>query len=93
MNKHIGSDFDSFLANEGALEQTTAIAAKRVIAWQISQEMKAQRLTKTEMADRMKTSRAALNRLLDANDTSLTLATLTSAAHALGKRLTITLTA
>ncbi|MBC2769237.1 XRE family transcriptional regulator [Pusillimonas minor] len=93
MNKHIGSDFDSFLATEGTLEETTAIAAKRVIAWQISQEMKAQRLTKTEMADRMKTSRAALNRLLDANDTSLTLATLTSAAHALGKRLTITLTA
>lgn len=92
MNKHIGSDFDSFLANEGTLEQTTAIAAKRVIAWQISQEMKAQRLTKTEMAERMKTSRAALNRLLDANDTGLTLATLTSAAHALGKRLTITLT-
>ncbi|MCM3755175.1 hypothetical protein M3665_24965, partial [Bacillus licheniformis] len=64
---------------------------QRVIAWQIGQEMKAQQITKTAMAARMKTSRAALNRLLDETDTSLTLATLASAAAALGKRLSFEL--
>jgi transcriptional regulator with XRE-family HTH domain len=53
--------------------------------------MKAQQITKTAMAARMKTSRAALNRLLDETDTSLTLATLASAAAALGKRLSFEL--
>ena len=72
-----------------SLESATAI--KRVIAWQIAQEMKAQHITKTAMAARMKTSRAALNRLLDETDTSLTLATLASAAAALGKRLSFEL--
>ncbi len=86
-NKHIGSDFDSFLEEEGLLEEVTAIAIKRVIAWQIEQAMKAQKITKTEMAARMKTSRAALNRLLDETDTSLTLTTLASAAAALGMQL------
>ncbi|RQR63806.1 Fis family transcriptional regulator [Burkholderia sp. Bp9125] len=90
-NRHIGSDFDTFLEEEGILEEATATAIKRVIAWQIEQEMKAQHLTKTAMAARMKTSRAALNRLLDATDTSLTLTTLASAAAALGKRLSFEL--
>ncbi|KWH47989.1 XRE family transcriptional regulator [Burkholderia stagnalis] len=90
-NRHIGSDFDAFLEEEGLLEEVTATAIKRVIAWQIEQEMKAQHLTKTAMAARMKTSRAALNRLLDETDTSLTLTTLASAAAALGKRLSFEL--
>jgi transcriptional regulator with XRE-family HTH domain len=64
---------------------------KRVITWQIEQEMKAQKLTKTAMAARMHTSRAALNRLLDATDTSLTLSTLASAANALGKQIRVEL--
>ena len=64
---------------------------KRVIAWQIAQEMKAQKLSKTAMATKMHTSRAALNRLLDATDTSLTLTTLASAAAALGKRVRVEL--
>lgn len=84
-NRHIGSDFDDFLAEEAMLEEATATAMKRVIAWQIEQEMKAQHLSKTAMATKMKTSRAALNRLLDETDTSLTLTTLASAAAALGK--------
>lgn len=71
------------------LEETTAVAIKRVVAWQIAQEMKAQNLTKTALAAKMHTSRAALNRLLDEADTSLTLTTLTSAAKALGKSLRI----
>lgn len=86
-NPHRGSNFDDFLAEEALLEESTAVAIKRVIAWQIEQEIKAQKLTKTELARRMHTSRAALNRLLDEHDTSLTLTTLASAATALGKRL------
>ncbi|MFL9865341.1 Fis family transcriptional regulator [Paraburkholderia fungorum] len=92
-NKHIGSDFDDFLAEEAMLEDATATAMKRVIAWQIEQEMKAQHLSKTAMAAKMKTSRAALNRLLDETDTSLTLTTLASAAAALGKKFRFELAA
>ena len=91
--KHMGSNFDDFLAEEAMLEEATAVAVKRVIAWQIEQEMKAQKLTKTALALKMRTSRAALNRLLDASDTSLTLTTLASAATALGKHVKIELAA
>lgn len=90
-NPHIGTDFDDFLAEEGFLEEATAVAVKRVIAWQIEQEMAAQKITKTAMAKKMHTSRAALNRLLDATDTSLTLTTLASAAAALGRRIKLEL--
>lgn len=91
--KHIGSNFDDFLAAEALLEGASATAVKRVVAWQIEQEMKAQKLTKTALAAKMRTSRAALNRLLDASDTSLTLTTLASAAAALGKHVRIELAA
>ena len=91
--KNIGSNFDDFLQQESLLESSTAVALKRVIAWQIDQEMKAQKLTKTELAKRMHTSRAALNRLLDENDASLTLTTLASAAAALGKKVNLQLAA
>ena len=91
--KHVGSNFDDFLAEEALLDDATATAVKRVIAWQIEQEMKAQKLTKTALAAKMRTSRAALNRLLDASDTSLTLTTLASAAAALGKHVRIELAA
>ena len=90
---HLGSNFDDFLAENGLLEAATATAVKRVIAWQIAQEMKAQKLSKTALAARMNTSRAALNRLLDADDASLTLNTLSVAAAALGKRLRVELIA
>lgn len=86
-NPHVGSGFDDFLAEEAILDEATAVAVKRVIAWQIEQEMVAQKLTKTAMAKKMHTSRAALNRLLDETDTSLTLTTLASAAAALGKQM------
>ena len=92
MNKqNIGSNFDDLLAEEGMLEEVTAVAVKRVIAWQIEQEMTAQRITKTAMAKKMRTSRASLNRLLDKNDTSLTLTTLAGAAAALGRRIKLEL--
>ena len=89
----IGSNFDDFLKEEGLYEQTTAAALKKVLALQIEEGMKTQQLTKTAMAKRMHTSRAALNRLLDDSDTSLTLTTLASAAAALGKSVKIELVA
>jgi len=89
--KNIGSSFDDFLKEEAMLEEVTAVAMKRVISWQIAQEMRAQQLTKTALAKRMHTSRAALNRLLDENDSSLTLTTLASAAAALGKKINLQL--
>ena len=91
--KNIGSSFDDFLQEEAILDETTAVALKRVISWQIAEEMKAQQLTKTTLAKRMHTSRAALNRLLDENDASLTLTTLASAAAALGKKINLQLSA
>ena len=91
MNPHIGSSLDELLEEDAVLEEATAVAIKRVVAWQIAQEMKAQQLTKTALAQKMHTSRAALNRLLDETDTSLTLTTLSSAAKALGKNLRIEL--
>jgi len=91
--KHIGSSFDDFLAEEAMLEEASAVAIKRVIAWQIAQEMQAQHLTKTALAKKMRTSRAALNRLLDEKDASLTLTTLASAAAALGKKIDLRLAA
>ena len=89
--KNIGSSFDDFLKEEAIQEEATAVALKRVIAWQIAEEMKVQQITKTELAKRMHTSRAALNRLLDEEDPSLTLTTLASAAAALGKKVKIAL--
>lgn len=91
VNKHIGSDFEDFLAEEGLLTDANAVAIKRVLAWQIQNEMKSQHINKTNMAKRMQTSRSSLDRLLDEHDTSLTLSTLTSAAQALGKKVKIEL--
>ncbi|MCG2786620.1 MAG: helix-turn-helix domain-containing protein [Anaerolineae bacterium] len=90
-NQHIGSDFDNFLTEEGLLEQAETVAAKRAIAYQVEQLMAQKNLSKTEMSRRMKTSRAALDRLLDPANQSVTLQTLDRAARALGKRLQISL--
>ncbi len=90
-NKHIGSDFDDFLRDEGILAEVEATAMKRVIAFQIEQEMKRCNMTKTEMALKMKTSRASLNRLLDPSNASVTLQTLERAALAVDKKLRIEL--
>ena len=89
--KHIGSKFDDFLKEEKLFEQVQATAIKRVVVYQIAEEMKRKKLTKTEMASRMKTSRAALERLLDPDNTSITLFTLERAASALGKKLKVEL--
>ena len=89
--QHIGSNFDDFLAEEGILAEVEAVAVKRVIAYEIEQLMTAQNLTKTAMAERMNTSRSALNRLLDPENPSVTLQTMERAAAVLGKRLQIEL--
>lgn len=92
-NKHKGSSFDDFLAEEGLLEETEAIALKKVIAYELEQAMAKEKLTKTEMAARMHTSRTALERLLDPINTSVTLNTLVKAAHAIGKKISLSLAA
>jgi antitoxin HicB len=83
----IGSSFDDFLKEEGIYEQVTARAIKRVIARQLDALMQEQGLTKSALAKRMATSRAQLDRLLDPENESVTLATLTRAAHAVGRNL------
>ncbi|MBI2501999.1 MAG: XRE family transcriptional regulator [Candidatus Latescibacteria bacterium] len=91
MNKRMGSDFDEFLESEGLLSEVEAVAVKRVIAYQLAQLMKEKKLTKTAMAQRMRTSRSALDRLLDPSNPAVTLQTMDRAARILGKRLRIEL--
>jgi antitoxin HicB len=87
--EYLGSDFDDFLEEEGLLAETEAVAVKRVIAYQVAALMEENNLTKTKMAQLMQTSRAALDRLLDPSNESVTLHTLERAALVLGKRLHI----
>jgi len=89
--RNIGSDFDVFLDEEGLLEDVTAVAVKRYIAFQLAAKMDETNLSKAEMARRMETSRSALDRLLDPDNSSVTLQTLQSAVRALGGRLKIEL--
>jgi hypothetical protein len=90
-NPHVGSSFEEFLDEEGLLEECTNTALKRVIAWQVEQAMQERGLTKAAMARQMYTSRAALDRLLDPENTSVTLNTLQRAAAVIGKRVHISL--
>jgi predicted XRE-type DNA-binding protein len=91
MKKHKGSTLDSFLEEEGILESTEAVAIKRVIAYELEKKMKKDHLNKSEMAEKMHTSRSALDRLLDPTNTSITLSTLAKAAHVIGKKLQVLL--
>ncbi len=88
-NKHLGSSLDDFLEEEGIRAETEAAAIKRVIAYRIEMEMKRANLSKSALAERMHTSRSALDRLLDPSNVSVTLQTLERVALALGKRLKI----
>ncbi len=89
-NKHRGSNFEDFLKEEGIFEECHQEAVKRVITFQFEQELKKQKMTKTELAKKMKTSRASVDRLLDPKKTC-TLKSLSHAAFALGKELQICL--
>ncbi len=85
--KNIGSTLESFLKEEGNYEETQATAIKRVLTWQLLETMKKQRISKSEMARRMNTSRAHLDRLLDPENDKVQLHTLYKAASAVGKQL------
>ena len=89
--KHIGSSFDDFLEEEGIKAEVEAVALKRVIAWQLSQAMKKNRMSKSAMARAMNTSRSQLDRLLDPENDALTLHTLTCAVQILGMKVEINL--
>lgn len=90
-NKHRGSDFRDFLKDQGILDEVEARALKQALSLQLDRLLKEKDLTKTQMAARMKTSRAAVDRLLDATNSSVTLNTLGKAARALGRKVKIEL--
>ena len=85
-NAHRGSDFREFLAGEGILPEVEVLALKRVVSLQLQQILEQEHVTKTELASRMKTSRASLDRMLDPSNPSLTVASLGKAA-ALGRKV------
>jgi predicted XRE-type DNA-binding protein len=85
----LGSSFDDFLEEQNMLSEVESLATKRVIAYQIQESMEQKKISKTEMAKRMGTSRSSLNRLLDPLNNSVSLATIESAVIALGQRLRI----
>jgi len=86
-----GTSFNSFLEEEGILDEVGAVAVKRVIAWQLRQEMTAQHITKKAMAVRLKTSRTQIDRLLDPENAAVHLTTLARAARQVGLRLKVEL--
>lgn len=88
-NVHLGSSFEKFLAEAGIHEEVTAVAWKRVLAWEVSEAMKKGGISKSEMAKRMKTSRSQLERFLDPDNPNVLLETVQKAAAAIGKRMTI----
>lgn len=90
-NKHQGSTLDSFLAEEGVLQEFQAKAIKEVLAWQLGEAMKARNLSKRSLAALMKTSRPQIDRLLDPEDGNVTLETLQRAANIMGCRVELSL--
>lgn len=89
--KHLGSGFEDFLAEEGILEECRAAAIKFKIAHELEKAMEQRNMSKAEMAKRLKTSRTAIDRLLDPENTSITLNTMAKVAHLLGKRMEFSL--
>jgi antitoxin HicB len=90
-NKHLGSSFDDFLREEGIFEEVALRAAKKLVAFQLLNEMKRKKISKAGMARTMKTSRAALDRILDPKNRGTTIDTLERAAVAVGRRVKIEL--
>ena len=86
-NPHWGSTLDDFLEEEGIREEVTTAAIKKVIAWQLAEEMKKKRITKKRLAELMHTSRAQIDRILDPDKGNVTLETLQRAASLLGRQL------
>ncbi len=90
-NKHLGSSFEDYLKDQGTFEGSTAIAVKRVLAWQLEQAMEKEQLSKNQMAKAMNTSRSQLDRILDPDNNKIQIDTLMSAAKVLGRELRIEL--
>jgi antitoxin HicB len=88
---HELTTLDDFLKGEGKLEEFEAVAIKEVLAWQITEAMKAQNLSRKRLAERMKTSRSQISRLLDPKDGNVTIATLQRAAKMVGRTLKLEL--
>jgi antitoxin HicB len=91
MNRYTGSDFDEFLREEGILEEVTARAHKRLLALQLDEAMEQSRITKTQLAEKLQTSRSQLDRLLDPDNTAVTLDSLERLAQAVGRQLRVEL--
>lgn len=91
MNKYTGSDFDDFLSEEGILAEVTARAHKRLLALQLNDAMKASKISKVQLAKRLQTSRSQIDRLLDPDNTAVTLESLERLANAVGRQLRIEL--
>lgn len=89
MNPYSGSNFDDFLAEEGLLEEVSARALKRLLALQLAEIMAATQISKAQLAASLHTSRTQVDRLLDPNNTAVTLASLDRLARAVGKQLRI----
>ena len=89
--EHAGSDFDDFLKQDGLLAECEAGALKRVVAWQLEQEMKRRKISRAKLATRMKTSRSSVDGLFARDESSVTLQLLEQAALALGRKLKIEL--
>lgn len=87
----IGSSFEDFLKDEGNYEAVTALAVKRVLAWQIEEAMKGKGMSKASLASKMKTSRSHLDRFLDPDNDKVQLDTIHRAALAVGKKVVISL--
>lgn len=90
-NPHIGSSLEDFLTEDGRLEEATDNAIKRVLIWQLQEAVKAQGISKAALASRMGTSRSQIDRLLDPDNTRVTLHSLQRAASCLGRRLRLEL--
>ncbi len=88
--QHAGSSLDDFLKDEGIFEASQSQAVKEVVAWQLGEAMKAQSMSKTQMAALLKTSRSQVDRLLDP-ECDVTLSTLERAAALVGRKLLLTL--
>jgi antitoxin HicB len=88
--KHMGSNIDDFLKEEGIFEEAQAQAVKEVVAWQLAKAMKKRKISKNKMAALLKTSRTQVDRLLDASQ-DITLSSLQRAAAVVGRRVTIQL--
>lgn len=89
--KNIGTNFDDFLNDNGILDESDAVAVKRILAWTLAQKMESEKLTVTRVARDLDTSRMAVNRIFDTDNTSITLNTIEKIAGYVGKRVRLTL--